>query len=86
MNPLGESVSLTIREFQFMLQLATSREIAVSRKELFQCLRYRDDKHGNRALESLVHRLRKKTLAGGKPLIQTAHGYGYSLSSPVEVF
>jgi two-component system OmpR family response regulator len=84
-NPEGQSVKLTLKEFEFTLFLATTETIAASRKELLKLLEYQNNESGNRALESLVHRLRTKTAVLGSFPIQTAHGVGYSFSVSVLV-
>ena len=84
-DPQGKTVKLTLKEFEFLLFLANTRTIAASRQELLKSLEYQNDEYGNRALESLVHRLRRKAAALGSSPIQTAHGVGYSFSAPVSV-
>lgn len=84
-SPQGESIELTLKEFKFLTTLSETDAIAVSRKELLQTLEYQNDEYGNRALESLVHRLRSKTATLGSSPIKTAHGIGYSFAAPVGV-
>lgn len=84
-SPAEGSIELTLREFKFLVILSRSPDIAVSRSDLLMALDYRNDEYGNRALESLVHRLRGKMNAFGSSPIKTAHGVGYSFTAPVKV-
>jgi len=84
-SPKGESISLTLKEFKFLLSLSNTSAMAVSRKELLKTLEYQNDEYGHRALESLVHRLRNKTATLGSSPIKTAHGVGYSFTAPVNI-
>ncbi|ABB22998.1 response regulator transcription factor [Pelodictyon luteolum] len=82
-GPRGTMVKLTINEFEFMSLLASSNQMAVSRKAILEHMGYRNDVHGNKALEAVVHRLRLKTQVAGGSLIETAHGVGWGFSSEV---
>lgn len=84
-TPGGDSIELTLREYKFIQALSRSDSIAVTRKELLQMLEYQNDEYGNRALESLVHRLRTKTAIYGSAPIKTAHGVGYSFAALVNI-
>lgn len=84
-TPGGDSIELTLREYKFIRALSQSNSIAVSRKELLQILEYQNDEYGNRALESLVHRIRTKTAIYGSAPIKTAHGVGYSFAAVVNL-
>jgi DNA-binding response OmpR family regulator len=85
LSPAGDSIELTLKEFRFLTALCCSTSEAVPRKELLETLEYRNDEYGNRALESLVHRLRSKTATLGTSPIKTAHGVGYSFAAPVNI-
>ncbi|TCD47691.1 response regulator [Chlorobium sp. N1] len=82
-GPRGTMVKLTIKEFEFMSLLAASKQMAVSRKTILERMGYRNDVHGNKALEAVVHRLRLKTQIAGGSLIETAHGVGWGFSCEV---
>lgn len=81
--PAGDSVELTLKEFKFLTALSGSDTAAVSRQQLLKALEYQNDEYGNRALESLVHRLRSKVARLGSLPIKTAHGIGYSFAAQV---
>jgi DNA-binding response OmpR family regulator len=85
LSPGGDSIELTLKEFRFLTALCCSTSTAVPRRELLETLEYRNDEYGNRALESLVHRLRSKTATLGTSPIKTAHGVGYSFAAPVNI-
>jgi len=85
LSPGGDSIDLTLKEFRFLTALCCATCTAVPRKELLETLEYRNDEYGNRALESLVHRLRSKTAMLGTSPIKTAHGLGYSFAAPVNI-
>ncbi|RTY36296.1 response regulator transcription factor [Chlorobium phaeovibrioides] len=82
-GPGGAMVKLTIKEFEFMSILASSKEMAVPRSTLMEHMEYRNDIHGHKALEAVVHRLRMKAEKAGGQLIETAHGVGWGFSSVV---
>jgi len=84
-GPEGAMVKLTIKEFEFMTLLATATEMAVPRSILMEHMEYRNDIHGHKALEAVVHRLRVKTKNAGGQLIETAHGVGWGFSSVVSL-
>jgi len=84
-GPEGAMVKLTIKEFEFMTLLATAKEMAVPRSILMEHMEYRNDIHGHKALEAVVHRLRVKTKNAGGQLIETAHGVGWGFSSVVSL-
>jgi len=85
LSPGGDALELTLKEFRFLMALCCTTSTAVPRKELLETLEYRNDEYGNRALESLVHRLRNKTAILGTSPIKTAHGVGYSFAAPVNI-
>mgnify|MGYP006269142853 CR=1 FL=1 len=83
-SPDGSSIKLTIKEFQILLLLGKSKtQLAVTRKDILEVLGYQDDYYGRRALEATVYRLRKKMKYLGDSPIQTAHGIGYCLTTPI---
>ena len=83
-TPTSVLVSLTSREMDFLLSLVGSSEEAVSRSVILDALKYSHDEFSNRALESLIRRLRRKieSIVGSSPIL-TRHGVGYSFSAPL---
>lgn len=82
----GELIKLTLLEFQFLDLLTDSAGKIVSRDALLNALYKRYDEHSNRALDSLVRRLRAKISATGCPSpIMTAHAVGFCFSAPIIV-
>jgi len=83
-SPTSALVSLTSREMDFMLCLAGSPEEAISRSVILDALGYGNDEFSNRALESLIRRLRRKieAVVSSSPIL-TRHGVGYSFSAPL---
>ncbi|WP_377811498.1 winged helix-turn-helix domain-containing protein (plasmid) [Azospirillum sp. A29] len=63
----------------------TSSEMRLLDAMLLAALGYREDESGNRSLDVLVSRLRRKIeiTMGGKAPIQTVHNRGYLFSAPV---
>jgi DNA-binding response OmpR family regulator len=83
-TPNGESIALTAKEYDFMLSLVLQSSAIVTRQYILKILGYQPNEQGNRALESLIYRLRRKTesLGYGFP-IKTYRGIGYCLASPI---
>lgn len=80
-SPAGISIKLTTKEHRFLQDFTKSAGHAVPRDQLLSTLDYQRNEYGNRSLETLVSRLRKKTLAlGNFPLI-TDHGSGYTFTA-----
>jgi DNA-binding response OmpR family regulator len=79
----GDTIKLTSLELQFLELLAADAGQVVSRNTLLNALYKRHDEHSNRALDSLVRRLRAKIVACGCPSpIMTAHAVGFCFSAP----
>lgn len=80
--PDGSFIALTGREFQFIKILLTTPGIPVRRENLIEHLGYGDIEYANRAMDSLVRRLRRKieTSTGFEPPIRTIHAIGYCFS------
>lgn len=76
-SPEGERVKLTSKEFEFVNCLAFQEGRIAARHHLLRILKYPNNQYGGRALESLVHRLRRKTAGKEESPIRTAHGTGY---------
>ncbi len=83
-SPKGDAAPLTAKEYEFMLSLAMQSSAIVTRQYILKILGYQSDDKGNRALESLIYRLRKKIeeMGCGFP-VKTYRGIGYSLSAAV---
>ncbi len=79
-------ISLTSREVDFLKCLAGKPGETVNRSDILATLGYSDDEFANRALESLVRRIRRKleSVFDYAP-IQTRHGIGYSFAAPITV-
>jgi two-component system, OmpR family, response regulator len=59
-TPGGHSISLTAKEMLFLACVAEATGKAVKRDTLLAALGYRDDEYANRAMDSLLRRLRRK--------------------------
>ncbi|HET6523560.1 response regulator transcription factor [Sphingopyxis sp.] len=86
-SPDGQAVKLTAAEVSFVGRLALQPGSAVSRSELRTELGYGHDRSGDRNLEAIVRRLRKKLGALGERAvpIQTVHGTGYLFSGSLRI-
>jgi DNA-binding response OmpR family regulator len=85
-TPAGDKIKLTSKEYDLVEKLASVPNTVVARQELLKVLAYENTDFGNRALDALIHRLRrkKKGLNSGIP-IKTAHGSGYCFSAPIVI-
>jgi DNA-binding response OmpR family regulator len=84
--PQGSMVSLTSREFDLLEKLAFSAREVVERADLLQALAYDNDELGNKALDALVHRLRRKKEDINQPIpLKTSHGVGYSFAASIVI-
>lgn len=79
-------ISLTGKEFDFVRCLAFAAGETVSRSVILEVLGYQNDEFSNRALESLIRRLRRKieAVCGSSPIL-TRHAIGYSFSAPLVI-
>lgn len=86
-TPAGCSIQLTGKEMQFMACLAETPEKPVRRDSILAALGYGDDEYANRAMDSLVRRLRRKVEAiwGVQSPIKSIHSVGYCFSSPITI-
>jgi two-component system, OmpR family, response regulator len=83
-TPRGDSIALTAKEFDFMLSLVLQSTAIVTRQYILKILGYQPNEQGNRALESLIYRLRRKTESFGYGFpIKTYRGIGYCLAAPI---
>lgn len=77
--PNGRSSRLTAKELKFLDLLVAGEGAVVSRAALTEALGYFDDASGQRALDALVLRLRRKLESAlGEVPLRTAHGEGYA--------
>lgn len=86
-SPNKVTLKLTTKEIGFLEVLVNSDEDVVSRNTLLTELNYNADGHyGNKALEVMVNRLRKKIrdVTQGEAPIKTIHAVGYYFSSPIQ--
>lgn len=75
----GRPVDLTPLEFTLLWTLAGARERVLSRDDIFRSVWGRERAHGDRSVDVLVRRLRRKVdeVNGRYTYIQTLHGVGY---------
>ncbi len=85
-TPDGGKIKLSVKEVDFMSLLCRDSRATASRLDLLRNLGYFNNDSGNRALESLVRRLRQKTSALQIELpIQSAYGVGYCFLEKIKV-
>jgi DNA-binding response OmpR family regulator len=75
----GRPIELTPLEFKLLWTLAECRDRTLSRDEIFRRVWGAERAHGDRSVDVLVRRLRRKVdeTGGGYTYIQTLHGVGY---------
>lgn len=85
LSPNNERIHLTAKEFMFISILAAHAGEMVRREHLLGEMGYSDDEYANRAMDSLVRRLRRKIETGtGCPSpIKTAYTGGYCFAAPI---
>lgn len=86
-SPEGRQVNMTAKEMTFMAALMNCAGENVSRQTLNEMLDYQSSEYGNRSMDAMVRRLRKKSaqeLQEHLP-VQTIHAIGYCFSSPATV-
>jgi DNA-binding response OmpR family regulator len=83
LTPDRKTLKLTSKEFAFLNCLAAKPRNIVTRSFLLDILGYEHNECGNRSLESLVYRLRKKISPNLDTPIKTANGSGYSFLSAI---
>jgi two-component system, OmpR family, response regulator len=81
-DPGGTSVALSKGEYALLLAFLESPQRPLSREQLLQATRIREDVF-DRSIDIQVLRLRRKLDAG---MIQTERGVGYTFAQPVERF
>jgi DNA-binding response OmpR family regulator len=82
-DPAGVRIMLTAKEFRLVELLVTTCSKTVSRERVISILDYSAEEYEQRALDSLIRRLRRKieTLTGLPSPIKTVHALGYCFSS-----
>lgn len=85
LSPKKEEIPLTSKEFKFLSILAKTPGDTIRRQQILTELGYGDDEYANRAMDSLVRRLRRKIEAGtnAQSPIKTAYTGGYCFSARV---
>jgi DNA-binding response OmpR family regulator len=75
----GRPANLTPLELKLLWTLAESRSRVLSRDEIFRAVWGGERAHGDRSVDVLVRRLRRKVdeVGGRYTYIQTQHGVGY---------
>lgn len=84
----GRAVDLTPREFALLRTLAEARGAVLSREEIYRAVWGRERPHGDRSVDVLVRRLRRKIdeVPGTHTYVQTHHGRGYRLEARPRTF
>lgn len=79
----GRPLDLTPRELALLLALARAGGAAMARDEIFRRVWGRERAHGDRSVDVLVRRLRRKVdeTGGAHSYVQTVHGIGYRLAA-----
>jgi len=85
--PNGPSVKLSAVEAKFVRRLLVQTGAVVSRAELRGELGYGDDAVGDKNLDAVIRRLRRKieSATGSPAPIQTVHGQGYLFSAQLRL-
>ncbi len=84
-TPEGNKLHLTSKEYAFLNRLAEEPQVIVLRESLLKSLGYEQSECGNRSLESLVYRLRKKISPTLDTPIKNANGSGYIFAASIEL-
>jgi DNA-binding response OmpR family regulator len=86
-TPNGPSVKLTAVEAKFVRCLLIQTGTVVLRAELRAELGYEDDPAGDKNLDAVIRRLRRKieSVTGSPAPIQTVHGHGYLFSAQLRL-
>lgn len=86
LSPKGVLFRLTFKEYIFLNLLAEAKQEIVVRQAILGALGYENSEYGNRALESMIYRLRKKISPAFETPVKTASGNGYSFSNSIEIW
>ena len=84
-SPEGDRVALTRAEFELLNAMIAHPGTVLTRERLLGCITHRSWEPGDRTVDVLVRRLRRKLEADPKSpeLIITAHGEGYMFADEV---
>ena len=84
-SPAGDRVALTRAEFELLNALIARPGTVLTRERLLGCITHRSWTPGDRTVDVLVRRLRRKLEADPKSpeLIVTVHGEGYMFAAEV---
>ena len=84
-SPAGEKVALTRAEFELLSALIAHPGTVLTRERLLGCITHRSWDPGDRTVDVLVRRLRRKLEGDPKSpeLIITVHGEGYMFAAEV---
>lgn len=82
-DPNGRAVALTAREFNLLNVFLKRPQRVLSRQQLLDYLDIDNDETLERAIDTLVGRLRRKLSVSDDALIQTMRGAGYMLTVKV---
>lgn len=87
LTPEGAAIALTAKEMLFLECIAERPGKPVRRNRLLEVLGYLDDEYTNRAMDSLVRRLRRKVEASSPQSspIRTIHTQGYCFTAPIRI-
>ena len=85
MSPQGDKVPLTRAEFELLNALIAHPGTVLTRERLLGCITHRSWEPGDRTVDVLVRRLRRKLEVDPRSpeLIVTAHGEGYVFAAEV---
>ena len=87
LSPAGAKVALTRAEFELLNALITRPGTVLTRERLLGCITHRSWVPGDRTVDVLVRRLRRKLEVDPKSpeLVITVHGEGYMFAAEVSV-
>lgn len=86
-SPSGVPIELNHNEFKLCYRLAMQNGDVVSRAQMLESIYKRDDDSAQRALDTLISRLRKKIseYTDGSSPILTTYGVGHSFTEYIEI-
>lgn len=75
----GRALTLSVREFELLVAMASRSGAIVTREELFEAVWHRELRHGDRSVDVYVSKLRTKLEAAmpDRRFIHTHPGFGY---------
>lgn len=75
----GRALTLSVREFELLVAMASRAGAIVTREELFETVWKRELRHGDRSVDVYVSKLRNKLEAAmpDRRFIHTHPGFGY---------